>query len=237
MKHPAVSIILPVYNEQKLLKDNTLKLYKYLQTLPLENFEILLCDNGSTDETAHIGLSLQKLHPKIRLIHTDERGYGIGIRSGIQNATHDHLILFSIDLAFNLDFVIDALTVMKNENANIVVGSKGHPQSKIHRPLARKIASLGFNSMINTLFWMGISDTQGALAFKKSEVMKYLDKLTSTDTFFQTEYMITSHHEGLTIKEIPVTVEDMRASSFNLKKDIFLLFRKLLQLRWRLNRK
>lgn len=226
------SILFPVYNEGKIIEKNAKSVYFYLKKRGFKNFEILLCDNNSTDNTREVSVNLSNKYDKIKYLYTNKKGIGAGIRLGIKSAKYDILVMISIDNAFHPKFVFDSIKILLSENADIVIGSKRHHDSKVTRQFSRKLASFIYNSLVNFIFWLGIGDTQGAVTFRKSSLMPFMTDLSSDDSFFQTQMMIYSKLHKLKIVEIPVSVVDTRASSFNIKYEAFTLIRKLIKEFW-----
>lgn len=226
-----ISILIPVHNEEKLLEKNILELYNYLKkNKKFEGSEILICDNASTDRSREITLSLNKKFNSIKLIPAEKKGIGAGLKEGIKAAENNLLVFISIDLAFRLDFIENSIAkLLENDNNSIVIGSKGHPDSLVKRPLSRKILSKAYNGLTDLLFNLNIKDTQGTLTFKKSDIMDFFNKLESDDAFFQTEVLIWAKRKGKSIIEIPVVVDDFRQSSFNIKKESFVMLSKLIK--------
>ena len=95
----------------------------------------------------------------------------------------------------------------------MVIGSRGIKNSMVKRPLKRRIFSKGYNILVNCLFNLGIQDTQGTLAFKKSDFLKYNNELIDDGPFLQTEILIHSKKLDLKLIEIPSIVSDNRSDS------------------------
>ena len=108
---------------------------------------------------------------------------------------------------------IDKSIAKLNEGYDVVLGSRNLEQSRTKRPLKRKIFSKGYNLLINLLFNLKIADTQGTVALKKSDFMKYNNKLIDDGPFLQTEILIHSKKLDLKLIEIPSIVSDNRSDS------------------------
>ena len=223
------SVIFPVYNEGRIIVRNTKKIYYYLKHLGFKKFEILLCDNSSTDNTGPISKQLARKYKEVKYVYTDKKGIGAGIKVGIKSSKYNILIIISIDLAFDSKFVYDAIHTIYFEGADVVIGSKRHNNSKVKRPFFRRVASFAYNTLVNMLFWLRIGDTQGAVGFRKSCIVPFLNKLESDDAFFQTQFMIYSRFNGMKIIEIPVKAVDVRKSNFIIRKEAFNLSIKLIK--------
>ena len=198
-----ISIILPIHSEDAVLRKNCLELLNYLKKdQQIRNFEIILCDNGSSDKSLEIAKGLAKSHPEIKAFHSKNRGLGIGIRMGIDNAKYDNLFFYAIDNPFGFHIIDRSLAELKH--ADVIIGSKGHPRSVIRRSIPRRMYSKALNLPVRLLFGINVKDTQGSILFKKSDVKKYRKNLTSDTAFLQTQIIIYSKKKGLRIKEIPI---------------------------------
>lgn len=234
LKQP-FSVLIPVYNEDNIVVQNAKKLYDFVKNTGFKEFEILICDNGSNDNTSTICNKLSRKYSEINYRYISIKGIGSGIKTGIKNAKFDVLILLSIDLAFHPKFIAESIDVMRLQKADIVIGSKRHDKSKVKRPFSRKVASFAYNTLVNMLFGLRIVDTQGAVTFKKSSIMSFLKNLNSNNSFFQTQFMIYSKKNNLRVIEIPVSVNDPRKSSFNIKSEAIKLFVQLIREFFRIN--
>jgi len=196
-----LSIIFPVYNEEKLLAQNTRKIVKYLEKLKsVKTFEILLCPNGCTDNTVKIAKELTGKDKRVKCWPNKERGIGVGLKKGIKQAKYDYSMFYAIDLPFGLEVIEDSIKAI--EDADIVIGSKGHVESVGWTNPKRKILSLGYNTIIRLFFGIKVRDTQGSLLFKTAQVRKYFNKLTAKTPFLQTQIVIHGHKSRLRIKEM-----------------------------------
>jgi glycosyltransferase involved in cell wall biosynthesis len=226
-----LSFIIPVYNESKILEGNVNKMVDYLDSYDnISNYEILLCDNGSKDDTLEIANSLAKKNSKIKALFVEKKGMGGGIKSGIKNAEYDICFFNAIDLPFGLDIIDDSLNSMINRNADVVIGSKEHKKSiGIRHDIKRIIFSRTYNLLINLAFNTGIKDTQGTLMFKKSNIYKFFNLLSSSTAFFETQLVIYSKLFGHKIIEIPVDYSQPRKDSkVKCIKDGWSMFKELI---------
>jgi glycosyltransferase involved in cell wall biosynthesis len=236
LKGNKVSIIIPVHNESKILKNSNI-IYKDIKEFGIfDEFEILLCDNGSTDDSLERIKTLSTSYPDIKTISVKEKGLGHGLRAGIIGAKNDILIFYPIDRSFDLSFIPISFSKLTEENLDIIIGSKGIQGSKVFRPFFRKILSKIFNFLINLLLGLDIKDSQGTLTFRKSKVIIFLDKIKSNDLFFSVELLANARKYNLKILEIPVIVDDLRKSTnINPIKDSVYNFLKLLNY-WRITK-
>ncbi|MEM5879020.1 MAG: glycosyltransferase [Candidatus Aenigmatarchaeota archaeon] len=225
MTNTPISIIIPVYNEEKVLEKNSEKIIEYMERRH-KRYEIILCDNGSTDSTYEKGKNLSKKFKRIKFIQIGKRGVGLALKEMIRKSKFENIIFLPIDMSFDLKFIKDALPLLKKYD--LVIGSKSFKKSIVRRPITRKIFSLFFNSLVNIFFGLGISDTQSVKAFRKSKIKKLSEEIESEDLFFDVELLIKSKKAGLKIIEIPVICNDMRKTHYNILIDSARAFFKLL---------
>lgn len=196
-------------------------------------YEIILCDNGSTDLTYKKGINLSKKFEKIKFIRIEKRGIGLALKEMIRKAKFENIIFLPIDMSFDLRFIDDSLAYLKKYD--LVIGSKKVKKSIVRRPTVRKIFSTIFNFLVNIFFDLGITDTQSVKAFRKSKIKKLSEEVESEDLFFDVELLLKSKKAGLKIIEIPVICNDRRKTHYNILIDSAKAFFKLLNLWFRMH--
>jgi glycosyltransferase involved in cell wall biosynthesis len=205
------SLIIPVYNEQDMLRCTTERLVDEADALHVP-YEILLISNGSSDLSEAIGLELTRTFPQVRFFALPERGAGRAFKKGIDAARHEHLIFLDADLSSDLRFIREANSEL--ENYCLVLGTKLKGRQK--RPLFRKIASLAFLLSVRLMTGLKYMDYSiGAKAYRKTFLNKYKHHIDDHTSFVLNLAMIaTIAHEP--VIEIPIVCEDRRKSRFNL---------------------
>lgn len=207
-----LSLIYPVLNEEAIVEENLEKTFAHLQSARIP-FEVLAVNNGSTDKTVEKLKVISEKYSNLVIIDLPTRGLGLAIKEGIAKAKYSYCMFYAIDLPFGLDVVKESLDFAINNNADIVIGSKGHPKSNNNAPLKRKISSFIFNSLLKLLFGLKINDTQGSLLFGKEKIKKLIDHCKSNDAFFCTQVILYGNLFKLNIKEIPVNYDAPRKNS------------------------
>ncbi|MFH1126739.1 MAG: glycosyltransferase family 2 protein [archaeon] len=218
MKTYDLSAIVPTRNEEKIVRQNIKAIETYLKNCPIiRDYEILVCDY-STDKTPEIVKKLEILNPKIRYVRTGKKGIGAGIRVGIEHAALDYMMLYPIDLSWDLDCIENSLKALKTHD--IVLASREHDDSTTTRTKKRIFFSKVYSFIINHAFRLKVADTQCTFAARRQDIIKYLDKMDSDSAFFQAQIIIHGKKNNLKIKEIPTNVEDTRKDSkINVLKD------------------
>jgi len=117
MEKRKVSIVIPVYNEEKILETAVKRLKKDLDQFRDEfDFEIILAENGSTDRTIEKGGELSKNDSSVSIFHYEHPDYGLALQEGIRRAGGEIIVCDEIDLCLP-EFYEKALAEFKNSDA------------------------------------------------------------------------------------------------------------------------
>lgn len=204
------SVVVPVYNEARLVGDSISRMMHALDRLGGE-FEMLVCENGSTDDTAALVNRLCATDPRIRLERLPEPDYGSAMRHGIGACAHDHVVIFNIDF-WSPDFAREALHRL--EHCDLVVGSKVMGGAADKRPRFRRFITRAFNRMLHLAFGFGGTDTHGMKAFRRGALAGPLAQCVTSRSIFDTELVLRAERAGLRIVEVPVEVREIRQPTY-----------------------
>lgn len=220
------SVIIPVYNEEKIIESNTKKLIKFLNRLKTR-YEIIIADNGSNDKTAEIAKMLEKKYPRVKLISVAKKGaVGWAFRNAVLSARYENIISLDMDLSIDLNFVSACLKMLK-ENS-IVVGSKltGSQQ----RSVLRRFASFVFIFMTRVLLNLRFNDYSiAAKGYRRKDIIKYVKKVDKGSAYVF-ELLYSAKKRRLKMCEIPTYCFDKRRSKFSFIDEVLYRFRSLLTL-------
>jgi glycosyltransferase involved in cell wall biosynthesis len=208
--HP-FSVVIPVYNEQDIIVDNTQRLIDYLDHLDTP-YEIIIGSNGSTDRTPELGRQLATRYRDVKFFHLSEKGPGAAFGKAISMTLYDHIVSVDMDLSVDLGFIRRANTLL-GEYA-VVVGSKRMGTQT--RSAVRKVASNAF--ILSAIVLLGLSYDDYSLAAKAYRKKVLLDCVDRIDrgTFYVVEVLnYAIRHEYPTV-QIPAPCRDERKSRFNL---------------------
>jgi len=231
-KTPKVLIVLPVYNEEKELEANTLKIRNFiLGKLSPVDFEIQIADNGSTDKTSEIGRQLATQYKEISLFRLEEKGRGRAVKEAWREGEADIFSYMDIDLSTDLKH-LSALINAIEAGFDIAIGSRLLPSSKVlGRSLKREILSRGYNFLIKILFGTHFSDAQcGFKAVNLKAAKELLPKIVDNEWFFDSELLIMGEKSGFKIYEEPVAWTDNPGSTVRVLKTVTGDLRGLLRL-------
>jgi hypothetical protein len=143
---PDVSIVIPVYNEEGILREAVTELLDGYDTVrvaldwPELTLEVVIAENGSKDRTVELAEHLANERPEVRTFSLGEPNYGKALKRGISEAKGTWVICEEIDLC-DLDFHRRALEHLRHRDADMVVGSKAMKGASDHRPLMRRAAT------------------------------------------------------------------------------------------------
>ena len=225
---PTFSIVVPVFNEAEFVPIALPQLVGSMDSLG-ESFEILLVENGSTDDTADVARQATD-DKRVKVISLAKPDYGAAMHRGFSEAIGEWVVNFDIDY-FSADFLASVLT---ETSADIVIGSKRDPASEDRRPIIRRIATSVFNLLLRTILASKVSDTHGMKAFKQELVQNLNPLVVSRKDLFDTELVVRAERAGYEIEEIPVVVEEMRTARSSLIKRVPRTIKGLFEIRARL---
>ena len=160
-KNKILSLIVPAYKQEKTIIKDIKALQKTLSFLPFKH-EILVVVDGFVDKTFEKAKSFKSSNIKV-LGYKDNRGKGFAIKLGVDEAKGN--VIGFIDAGMDIDpsEISLMLDLMEWNNADMILGSKLHPESQVNYPIFRKILSWGYRILTHILFGYNIKDTQVGL--------------------------------------------------------------------------
>jgi dolichyl-phosphate beta-glucosyltransferase len=229
-----VSMVIPAYNEEKRLVATLLSVMEYFDRRGL-SYEIIVVDDGSSDATAEIVRELGKRFEPIRLIRLPRNmGKGAAVRTGIRNATGQHVIYNDADGATPVS-ELDRLLPIIRDGADLAIGSRAlhSPETRVERKLRRFVAGRIFAFLVNAVVVPGIADTQCGFRIFRKDVAQRIFEIQQLDGFaFDVEVLRIAWLLGYRISEVPVNWTDIRGSKVNLLRDSWRMFRDIFRVRY-----
>ena len=202
-----ISIILPIYNEEEIIEELLENITGDLNYSKLK-YEIIICENGSTDGTCDKLKEISNGNNSIKLLSLDSPSYGGAIKYGISEATGDFAFIINADL-WNINFVNKSLFYLK-KGSDIVIGSKTLKNSRDLRPFIRRFITKLFSIYLRLFFKYKGTDTHGLKGFKLDSVKGIAKRCKTVYELFDTELVLIAQADGLKIKEIPVEIKEER---------------------------
>ena len=222
---PDVSIVIPVYNEEGILREAVTELLEGLETVrvalhePDMTFEVIIAENGSKDGTVELANHLANERPEIRTFSLGEPNYGKAMRRGILEARGTWVICEEIDLC-DLDFHRRALEHLRHRDADMVVGSKAMKGASDHRPIMRRVATRVLNGMLRAALDFRGTDTHGLKAFHRATLLPIVEDCVIDRDLFASELVIRAGLAGVRVLEIPIRLDEKRPPAINLVKRV-----------------
>ncbi|MDP1743833.1 MAG: glycosyltransferase [Candidatus Amesbacteria bacterium] len=202
-----LSVVMPVYKQENKVVSYLKNLDKILAGLNI-NYEIICVVDGFLDNT--FKNAKKYVNKRIKIVgYEKNQGKGYAVRLGMSKAKGK--IIGFVDGGFDLKYscISLALEHMKWYNADIMIGSKRHPASKVEYPWPRRILSWGYQIGVRLLFGINIRDSQVGIKFFKREVIKkIMPKLLIKEFAFDIEILAVANRMGFSrIYEFPIELE------------------------------
>jgi len=209
-----ISVVVPVYNEELLIKSFLTELDQACRETG-SSYEIITVENGSTDKTREIIAGLRRNLSKVKLYSLPVPGYGEALLYGFRKARGRFVVFFNADF-WDKKF----LSIIKKDiqKQDMVIGSKMLPESEDRRPLVRRIYSGLFSRFLKIAFGYPGTDTHGIKVLRRKTVKPVFESCTTRSGIIDTELMIKAYRNKLRILEIPVKVAEVRPARFGYKR-------------------
>ena len=185
-----ISIIIPAYNEEGSIKDTILEIKKVLKNSKITNYEIIIVNDGSTDDTGKIALK----NGAIVVNNPVNMGYGFSLKRGIKCAKNETIVITDADLTYPFD-VVPKMLEKKKEGFDLVVGARTGKYYK--QSFFKKFLRFLLKVLVEFVSEKKIKDINSGLrVFDKSLVIKYFPRLCDTFSFTTSQtlaYFMNNH--------------------------------------------
>lgn len=212
-----LSVVIPAYNEALRLPRSLERMRAFLDEAG-EPYEVILVDDGSTDDTLAEAHRWAAEWPQLEVSHLpDNAGKGAAVRQGMLHARGEHRAFSDADLSTPLE-ELERLRAQLVGNCHVAIASRGLPDSdiEIRQPWAREFAGRTYNRLLRRLVLPGILDSQcGLKVFTDTAAVACFTPLRTMRFGFDAEVLVRARRHGWTIAELPVRwrhVEESRVS-------------------------
>lgn len=202
-----LSVIIPAYKQEKTIELDLKHILAVLTQLRYD-YEVIVVVDGRLDDTEKNAKKVKS--PKLSVIgYEQNHGKGHAVRFGMSRAKGDVVAFIDAGMDLNPNGLSMLLEHFEWYDADIIVGSKLHPASKVHYPWQRKILSWGYRVMVRCLFGLRIRDTQvGLKVFRRKVLLDVLPRILVKRHAFDIEILAVANYLGYTrIYEAPVELE------------------------------
>ncbi len=216
MQKAKLSIVIPVYNEEKKIKNTLSRLEKFFSQ---QNYEIeyLFVEDGSKDETLGILKALEKKRNDMKVFTNGKNmGKGYSIKKGMLEASGDYILFMDADMSTPLRAFLDLEKFLGVHD--IVMGSRWSNESNIRipQPWYRIFMGRVFYAIIRAFFLKGIADTNcGFKCYKRGIAKDIFSRQLLTRWGFDVELLYIARKRGYRVKEVPVVWAHKRDSKVN----------------------
>lgn len=207
-----LSIVIPAYKQEKSIVKDIKTMMKSLDKTGY-NYEIIIVVDGIVDNTLEKVKTIKSSRVKV-LSYQKNQGKGHAVRYGMTHAKGDIIGFIDAGMDIHPAGFNMLLNHMEWYNADIIVGSKMHPVSKVNYPLWRKLLSRGYRLLTRIMFGFKVRDTQvGLKFFKRKVIVDILPRLLVKTYAFDIELLAVSYALGYNrIYEAPIEITFIEGS-------------------------
>ena len=193
-----LSVFFPCYNEEKNITRAVEVAISVLEKLNLEKWEIIIVDDGSTDQTGQIADELVKKYKNLAVYHQDNRGYGGALKTGFKEAKYEWVAFTDSDGQF--DFSEVKLLISKADDADLILGYR----LKRADSFLRKVFTFGWGMAARILLGLGVRDYSCGFKLIKREVFGKVQPLEGEEKVTQIELLVKAKKLGYKFSEVGV---------------------------------
>ena len=237
-----LSVILPAYNEAENIYLNALTTSHSIGVF-LPQYEIIIVNDGSIDQTLNEANRAAKEDRHIIVIDSQpNKGKGHVLCTGTEAANGEYVAFCDSDLDLHPKQLEKFIRILKETNADVVIGSKLHPESKVEYPWHRKIISWGYYFTLLIVFHLKVKDTQTGLKLFRADAIKpVMNKILVKRFAYDIEVLAVLNRRGFKIESAPIELVYQRgrygsrirlSDIFNVAKDTMAIFYRLYILKY-----
>ena len=237
MSRPYLTIIIPAYNEEHRIPHSLKKIATFLRAQTFTS-EILVVENGSTDETSAVvrefAQTVSETDPfSLELLHS-ARGKGAAVKTGMLVGKGDYLFICDADLSMPIEEIVKFLPPQQVPGGyDVAIASREIAGAVRHNePAYRHLMGRVFNYVVRTLIIPGIEDTQcGFKMFTQEAAAQIFPHQTIDGWGFDPEILYISHIRELLLIEVPINWYYTAESHINPLSDTIKMLREVLRIR------
>ncbi len=201
--NPFFSIIIPAHNEQNRLPGTLEQIFHFLEQQTF-TAEVLVVENGSTDQTYAIAQQFAKQRANLRVLQS-KKGKGAAVQHGMLNAKGEYRFMCDADLSMPVEEIVKFIPP-KLQDFDIAIASREAKGAvRYNEPAYRHWGGRGINFIIQSLILPGLNDTQCGFKCFRAEVAEDIFKLQTLQGWsFDIELLYIARCHGYRIVEIPV---------------------------------
>ncbi len=237
------SIVIPAYNEADKITSTLTNVLGFMREYS-SNFEVLVVNDGSTDNTVYLAQDYAKLNPEIKVLNEQHRGKGPTVTSGVMASEGSYIYLCDADLATPISELKKLALWIKEHDYDIVIASReGTGAVRVNEPFYRHLMGRVFNLVVQIAALPGIKDSQCGFKLFKHDVAKEIFGMLKiygaaaevrTKPYlgaFDVEVLYLAKKLGYKVKSLPVTWNYVKTTRLNVVSDSINMARDVLKVR------
>jgi glycosyltransferase involved in cell wall biosynthesis len=234
MAHPYLSIVIPAYNESARIGQTLDRVMRCIEAYGWDA-EVLVVDDGSSDDTVQIVQHMMPSSPRVHLVQNPgNRGKGYSVRNGLLQAAGDIVMFTDADLSAPMEEAERLLAALA-DGADVAIGSRWIDRTRqtIHQPFYRRFFGRCFNRLTRSVMGLPFKDTQcGFKAFRR-EAAHLIFRLQRIERWgFDPEILFIARKLNYSIREVPVTWGHDERSRISYLKDGIKMLEELAYIRY-----
>lgn len=214
-KDVSQTLVIPAFNEEHRIQNTIDIIFAYLADQAY-SFEVIVVDDGSTDQTAPLAREAAERHPQLQVIQIHHRGKAAAVRAGMGASTGTLVAFADADLATPIHY-LESFRDSALDGADVVIGSREDPgASRIGEPAYRHVMGRVFNGLVRGLLLPEIQDTQcgfklftrsaATVILQNAKLYKGANQVSGARvTAFDVEMLVIAARNGMRIESVPVT--------------------------------
>jgi hypothetical protein len=228
---PWLTVVIPAYNEEKRLPGTLTQVLEHLRERG-EPFEVIVVDDGSSDETRQVARAAGR---EVKVVGIPHTGKGAAVRSGVLASTGKLVLVTDADLPTPIEDLRRLIPALE-AGAGLAVGSRRLASSsvEVEQPLHRRVMGKVFSLLVRLLVLRGVNDTQCGFKLFDGRLAREVFSLAQVDGFaFDVEAILLARQLGAGVSEQPVRWYDGPQSHVRAVRDSLAMFAELLTIRRR----
>jgi putative flippase GtrA len=214
-----VEIVVPVYNEERVLQESVWRLHRYLSLHLAVDWRITIVDNASTDGTLAIAEGLASSLSDVGVLHLDAKGRGRALKAAWGSSNARVVAYLDVDLSTDLAGLAPLVAPLLSGHSDVAIGTRLTRTSRVIRGTKREFISRSYNGLVRTVLSASFTDAQcGFKAITREAAARLLPLVQDDSWFFDTELLVLAERSGLRIHEVPVDWTDDPDSRVDLKR-------------------